>query len=113
MKTKTETEAEYGESVEGFWGKDFGDRDLVKLDDIIGETVVIEGYDRREGTFGDYFSLYLGENRVVNTGSAALMAKIQAREDLLPAEAVFTKKPLPNGRRMYGIISPGELELEG
>ena len=93
----------------GFWGEG-ANRVLVYIDDLLDENVVIEGYDRREGVYGDYISIYLNENRVVNTGSRSIMSKIQSREDLLPAEARFIKRPLPNGRRMFDVVDPDHAE---
>ena len=89
-----------------FWGENFGDRALVHIDDLLGENVIIQGYDKREGVFGEYFSIYLNEKRVVNTGSANVISKIQSREDLLPAEGRFVRRSLPGGKRMYDIVAP-------
>ena len=101
-----EKEREKIDEVNGFWGEGFTDRTLVHIDDIIGENVIIQGYDRREGTFGEYFSVYIDNNRVVNTGSILIMSKIQSREDLLPAEGRFVRRSLPGGKRMYDIVAP-------
>ena len=89
----------------GFWGEG-ANRVLVYIDDLLDENVVVEGYDRREGVYGDYISIYLNENRVVNTGSLNVMSKIQSREDLLPAEGRFVRRSLPGGKRMYDITEP-------
>lgn len=90
------------------WGDDFGDRKLVHMDDIIGQVVDIEGFDIREGSMGKYYSIYINGSSVVNSGSVGVMAKMGRvlEADILPVRGVFVRKELPNGNRLYSIVSP-------
>lgn len=95
---------------EDVWGQNFGDRKLVPVDTILNKVVTIEGFDKRTGTYGDYYSIYIGGKVVVNSGSESVMQKmdIAMARDLLPVAGVFVKKELENGRRIYTIINaPG------
>ena len=89
---------------EDVWGKEFGDRKLVRLDDIVDKAIVIEDFEEREGAFGKYYSVYLEGNLVVNSGSVGVMAKLDAVREQLPLEGMFKRKELESGRRLYTIV---------
>lgn len=95
------------DNPEDVWGEDFGDRKLVPVDTILNKVVTIEGFDKRNGAFGDYYSIYIGGKVVVNSGSESVMQKMDAAvgRGLLPVAGVFVKKELENGRRVYTIIN--------
>ena len=85
-------------------GAAFDDGDLVSYDDICDTIVNVVDFERREGLYGEYYTVHTEDGRLFNVGSQPVRMRLDKIYEQLPMELVFLKKDLEGGKKMFSVV---------